>query len=75
VDLFEISGAQLLKRQSTDDDHRDFSDRDPAKLLPFVCELMPHDPSVEELPRRNLVVGQEPRADEPDDESIAAFRD
>ena len=31
------------------------SDHDPAKLLPFVCELMPHDPNVEELPRRYYV--------------------
>jgi hypothetical protein len=56
------------------DDDRDFSDRDPAKLLPFVHELMPHDPNVEELPRRYLVVGQEPVA-EVDDESVAPTRD
>jgi hypothetical protein len=28
------------------DDDRDFSDRDPEKLLPVVRELMPHDPNV-----------------------------
>jgi hypothetical protein len=34
-----------------DDDH-DFSACDPANLLPFVCELMLHEQSAEELPRR-----------------------
>jgi hypothetical protein len=37
-----------------DDDRDDLNDRDPAKLLPFVRELMPHDPNVEELPRRQF---------------------
>jgi len=32
------------------DDDRDFPS-DPAILLPFVCELIPHDPN-EQLPRR-----------------------
>jgi hypothetical protein len=52
------------------DDDRDFSTSDTAKLLPFVCELMPHDPNVEELPRRYLVIGPEPTA-EVDDASMA----
>ena len=33
------------------EDDRDFPS-DPAILLPFVCELVAHDPNVEELPRR-----------------------
>ena len=44
------------------DDERELA-RDPAKLLPFVCELRPRDPNVEELPKRYLVIGQEPFSD------------
>ena len=33
-----------------DEDERDFSDIDPAKLLPFECWLEPEDISIEHLP-------------------------
>jgi hypothetical protein len=35
--------------------HDDFqSPRDPSTLLPFTCELEPHDPNVERLPSKYI---------------------
>ena len=31
-------------------EERDYSYFDPASLLPFTCELEPHDPNVQRLP-------------------------
>jgi hypothetical protein len=56
------------------DDDRNLSDRDPAKLLPFVCELRPSDPNVEQLPPREYNWYAE-QAREPDDVSISSGRD
>jgi hypothetical protein len=44
------------------DDPETLSDRDPAKLLPFMRDLLPYDPSVEQLPsRRYNWHAEEPR--------------
>jgi hypothetical protein len=34
------------------DDDRDFSAIDPANLLPFVCDLEPHNPEAAMLPKQ-----------------------
>jgi hypothetical protein len=40
------------------DDDRDWSPRDPAKLLPFVCELMPANPNAVLLPDSEKYLGE-----------------
>jgi hypothetical protein len=41
------------------DDERDFSNRDPAKLLPFTCFLEQSNPDIEKLPGQYVGSGDD----------------
>jgi hypothetical protein len=43
-----------MNTMPSDQDNCASRDSDPASLLPFSCELEPHDPNVERLPKQYL---------------------
>jgi hypothetical protein len=49
--------AEHLHPCNMNDDDRDFP-RDPASLLPFVCELMPVDPDAVQIANSKKYIGE-----------------